>query len=181
MSAVWHGNPLCWQVGGGRVESLQQELREAGLPDPGGAVHAGAPQQHQPARPQQTLHREPSRGAESLQPHHMPRPVEDGGVVAGEWACFWRRVDIYMDLQRIACKEWYFFLAAYKCFLVLCYCKPLQFSTCEVDSPWYIFLNYKEGIYIQRDLCLWKTEHKDRVNINLYWSLSDEKKQIHVL
>lgn len=78
-------------MGGGGVESLQQDLREAGLPDPSCAVHAGAPQRHQQAGAQQALHPGPARDPTSLQPQRVPRPVEDGGVVPGKRG--WRSAD----------------------------------------------------------------------------------------
>lgn len=46
----------CGQMGCGRVESLQQDLREARLPDQGGAVYAGTPRRQQKGGAQQTLH-----------------------------------------------------------------------------------------------------------------------------
>lgn len=70
-------------MGGGAVERLQQDLREARLPDQGGAVHAGAEQRNQQARAQQALQRGPSGRQESVQPDALSCPVEDRGVVSG--------------------------------------------------------------------------------------------------
>lgn len=72
------------QVGRGGVESMQQDVREAGLPDADGAVHTVAAQRYRQARACQALWRGPARAAASLQQHGVPCPVEDGGVVPGE-------------------------------------------------------------------------------------------------
>lgn len=96
-SASWQSGIFIIQLVGRRVGSLQQILWQAGHSDEGCAVCPTPPEWHKPDGAHQVLHRRAPWHTQALQPLTMSSPMEDWGLVPGEFLqLLWWAQDIYV-------------------------------------------------------------------------------------